>query len=124
MRPSWALHALVLGVVGLSCVGARWDYTADDTRDALEGAPYMVRCIVALESSFDPNAVGAAGEQGVAQILPSWNGGGQWDEFFGGDWTDVPPEERSTWNPWQSVAFLEAYGAEHGYGAWTTSAYC
>lgn len=125
-RAGHTVVLLLVALVTLHPVHAQEAWTADDTLAALEGAPWMVTCIVTLETghTYDPYSLGAAGEEGVAQLLPAWNGGGQWEEFFYGDWTSVPPAQRSTWDPYQSVFFLEQYGAAHGYGAWSTARYC
>lgn len=123
MRGRWVVHLGVLALLAAVSAGpVRADgWTRDDTVAALADAPYMVQCIVRLESSYEPYAVGAAGEQGVAQLLP---GGGQWEPFWTWDWTDVPPAERSTWDPYLSVQFLSWWGERYGYRAWTTARYC
>lgn len=101
-------------------------FTVDDSVRALEGAPYIVRCIAERETGYtlDPYSLGAAGEQGIAQLLPTGPGASPWNAFWYGDWSPLDPSLRSPWNPFQSAAFLEQYGAEHGYSAWTTARYC
>lgn len=101
-------------------------YTADDTLRAIDGMPYMVQCIVSRETggTFNPYAVGALGEEGIAQILPASRGGGQWSAFYYGDWTPLDPSLRSTFNPYQSAEFLRQYGERYGYSAWSTARFC
>lgn len=101
-------------------------YTSDDTLAAIDGAPWPVPCIVTLETghTYDPYSLGALGEQGVAQLLPSWRGGGQWVPFFEWGYTPLPPELRDPFSPYQAVWFMEWYGARYGYGAWSTARYC
>lgn len=102
-------------------------YTADDTLHALEYAPPQVVCVVRLETggTWDPNAIGALGEQGVAQILPVWNGGGEWNEFHYGDWVGLDPQFRSAFDPYLSVYYLQWYLETHGHlRPWSTWPYC
>lgn len=96
-------------------------WTSDDTLAALEGSPEIIDCVVRLESQYQPYAIGSAGELGVAQLLPTENGGGQMAEFMEGDWTVVDPADRSPFDPELSVAYLNFYLDTHGdLAPWST----
>jgi len=74
-------------------------------------------CIIAHESDWDPNAVGAAGEIGLAQILPST---GKWLAGLAGmEWDEARLRE-----PVYSMRLLVT-GLEHGWDyLWHTTSLC
>lgn len=76
--------------------GWRGQYTVDDGYAAMEGRSARARCIVHYESRFDPNAVGQAGEVGLAQLHPY----GKLPEFYALGYSDP-------WNPYQQAEYLE-----------------
>lgn len=125
MRQRWALHAMLLGLVGLASVGARpwggvraadwaspgpmgrWDYTAEDTLAALDSASARTRCVIGYETgwSWSPNLVGQAGELGAAQLHPR----GLLSAFYAAGYSDP-------WNPYQAVEYADRMIAD-GYGS-------
>ncbi len=64
--------------------------------------PYFLN-FLQTESSFDPNAVGAKGEMGIAQIIPTYH-----------------PDVQNPFNPFESIDYaastLAAYAAK--FGSW------
>lgn len=102
---------VLMAAAGCLLVSIAWrgQYGADDTLAALEGASPQARCIVYYETggTFDPNAVGRAGEQGAAQLHP----GGLLPDFYAVGYTDP-------WNPYQAVDYLDwklAQGAAYNW---------
>jgi len=69
--------------------------------------PYPAR-VAWCESRYNPNAVGKAGEIGLAQLKP----GGMLPLFYSMGYTNP-------WNPWQAAAFMN-WAFTHGYaGRWS-----
>jgi hypothetical protein len=117
MRRALRHAALLLALCATTAVPARAEwrgdtyvYTVADSEAALADASPLARCIVSREvADLDPYAVGAAGERGVAQLLP----GGMLDVFYARGYA-------TPWSPYQSVAFLEDALARGEGHYWTT----
>lgn len=94
-------------------VGARWDYDQADVESALRSASPRAACIVRLESGGDPNAVGALGEMGAAQLAP-----------FGllGDFR--AQGYRDPFNPYEAVEYLDGALARGLAHHWTAARWC
>lgn len=94
-----ARHAAILALLGLATLGARWDYTADDTLAALQSASARTECVIGYETgwSWSPNLVGRAGEIGAAQLHPR----GRLADFYARGYSDP-------WNPYEAVAYADA----------------
>jgi len=74
-------------------------------------------CIIEHESAWQPDAVGAAGEIGLAQILPDT---GEWLAGMAG----VEWDEQRLYDPVYNARLLVT-GLERGYGHyWHTIGYC
>lgn len=81
LRKLISLAALVAMMTVIFCYQRELrDFVVDDTRFAPEIAaaaakhgldPALVRAMIFVESRFNPDAVGAAGELGLMQVLPS-----------------------------------------------------
>lgn len=104
---------LVLLALAVFTGGARWDYSTADGYAAMEGRSALAWCIVSLESRFDPNAVGAAGEIGLAQLHPR----GKAPEFAAMGFGDI-------WSPYAQADYLDwALANGQGYH-WTAYWMC
>lgn len=85
--------------------------------------PDYCQCIVEKESSWDPEAVGAAGERGLTQILPST---GEWFVQLADQELDIVIE----WDPdelFDPTYNLTLFGVGHSLGYahhWSTHAAC
>jgi hypothetical protein len=116
-----ALLLLALLAATAMPVRAEWRdgeyvYTADDTLAAIETHSGLAACIVTYEVGgvgFDPYARGAAGEMGVAQLLP----GGMLDVFYARNYSDP-------FSPYESLDFLDDALARGEGHYWTTYWYC
>lgn len=88
---------------------------------AIHGVPEQydfAACIVEKESNWQVDAVGQAGEIGLAQVMPST--GEWWAEQLG--WEEWDPER--LYKPSVNL-YLLAYGLANGYeGHWTTARLC
>ena len=122
------MNALLLAALALIWtpappMQAQEPWTVSDTEMAVRNAPEVVRCITWYESSNYPYAVGASGEQGPIQLLPSWLGGGEWTTYHYGAWTDLLPEYRSANDPFLTTLFLIWWGEQTGGTYWPWSAW-
>lgn len=85
--------------------------------------PDYCQCIVEKESSWDPEAVGAVGERGLTQILPST---GEWFVQLADQELDIVIE----WDPdelFDPTYNLTLFGVGHSLGYahhWSTHAAC
>ena len=107
------LHAAILILVALSSLGARHDFTVEDGYAAMAGRSAFARCIVQIESRFDPNAVGHLGELGLVQLAPF----GKLPEFYALGYSDP-------FDPWQSADYLDWALANGQAHHWAASWYC
>ena len=66
------MAALITLALGGAHVSASQQFTADDVHERLEIASERARCVVAAETgrTYNPNLVGAQGEQGPVQLHP------------------------------------------------------
>jgi len=80
-------------------------------------SPAYAACIIEHESDWQPDAVGAAGEIGLAQILPDT---GEWLAGL----ADMPWDEQRLYDPVYSMRLLVT-GLERGYSwLWHTAPLC
>lgn len=107
--------SLFLGCLDSAYAKEPEPWTNADTHAALVDAPYVVECIVQHESQYYPYSIGSKGELGVAQLLPTEDGGGQMEEFLNGDWSDMWKKKRSPFDPYLSVRYLIHWGETHGW---------
>jgi hypothetical protein len=90
--------AAALLALPLALPGWRGEFDRADTLAALDGASARAACIVRVETggTFDPNAVGAQGELGAAQLRPA----GLLPDFYRQGYDDP-------FDPYRSVAYLD-----------------
>jgi soluble lytic murein transglycosylase-like protein len=110
------LHVAVLALLGVALAAPPahaqsaaplQDYAAEQAAAYGLSAAWLAR-IITCESGWNPRAVGAAGEQGLAQLHPR----GLRPLFFTQGYTDP-------FDPYQSIEFL-AWALANGYAAhWT-----
>jgi len=109
-------HALSLFslLAALSAPPAPLDVLRDHAAAAHGVDPALLACIVEAESGGDPNAVGAAGEIGLMQILPET--GALLAEHAGMNEYDLRNPAQNLW--------LGAYGLARWPEWWTTYPQC
>lgn len=107
------LHALLLAAMLPMLTAGRYDFTRDDGIAAMQGRSALAVCIARIESNFDPNAIGRAGELGMVQLLSP----GELDTFYAYGFSD--PHD-----PWQSADYLDIALAEGRHRAWSAYWYC
>ncbi len=106
---------LLAAMVALSHGGSPVDGAMAAMAATIHGVDQRVmRCVVSRESEWDRTALGALGERGLMQILPTTGA-------FLADHAGVAPVD--LWDPWQNL-YLGAYGLAHYPEWWSTYPLC